>query len=102
MNRESPQELHSFNEGYEPALDINIGEISEEEIRNAIKKLKNNKAAGIDQIQAETLKADIGLSVNILRDLLNKIMRDEVLPAEWKQGVIVKLQKKGQLTDCND
>ena len=37
-------------------LEVNTGTITEEEVRNAVHQLKNNKAAGLDEIAGEMLK----------------------------------------------
>ena len=39
--------------GQQQVLDIDISDITREEIRRAIKKMNNNKAAGTDNFQAE-------------------------------------------------
>ena len=75
---------------------------SKEEIRTAIKQLKNGKAPGIDNIGAELLKADIETSRNILHRLFTNIWKNEVIPTDWDKGIIVKLQKKGDLKLCTN
>ena len=67
---------------------------SKGEIKKAIKTLKNNKAPGPDNIPADALKADIETSAQILYALFGKIWEVEEVPAEWKEGHIVKLKKK--------
>ena len=42
------------------------------------------------------------LAINRLRDLFNLIWSEESVPNEWQDGEIVKLPKKGDLTDCNN
>ena len=57
LNQPTPTDLFDFSGG--PArihLDITEGEITQQEDRRAISKLKNNKAAGLDGIAAELLK----------------------------------------------
>ena len=71
------------------------------EIRKAIKPLKNGKAAGPDDIPAETIKADMDTAVNILHGLFSKIWKEGKAPAEWKAGIIIKLPKK-DLGDCSN
>ncbi|XP_055381853.1 uncharacterized protein LOC129612331 [Condylostylus longicornis] len=61
------------------------------EIIEAIRKLKTNKAEGIDGIPAELLKPIIG-----------KIWQEENLLKDWKTGIIIKLPKKGHLTQCRN
>lgn len=44
------------------------------------------------------MRADISTSVNILHGLLIKIWDQEYLPSEWREGILVKLAKKGELS----
>ncbi|XP_043862000.1 uncharacterized protein LOC122756460 [Drosophila santomea] len=72
------------------------------EIVNAIKKLKHNRAAGEDNIPAELLQVDTQLMAEILHPHFSRIWEGETVPASWKSGIIVKLPKKGDLSDCNN
>ena len=71
-------------------------------LKKEIKSLKNNKAAGPDNIPAEILRANICTSVNVLHGLLIKIWDQEYLPSEWREGILVKLAKKGELSLCQN
>ena len=64
--------------------------------------LKNRKAAGPDKIQDEALKADVETATNILHCLFSKIWEGEEVPAEWKEGNVIKLGKMGDLSNCNN
>ena len=83
-------------------LQINLNEPTTVEIRAAIKELKNNKAAGPDDVAAELLKADTATTTNILYPLFKEIWRTQKMPRDWQQGLIVKLPKKGDTADCNN
>jgi hypothetical protein len=77
LNRGNPTQLPIIDIDNDlEELDINIDEINEEEIRKDIKQLKNTKAAGIDNIPAELLKADITATANALHDC-SKTSRDQ-------------------------
>ena len=54
LNRPASEQRPQLNPGN--LLDINIGEITKEEIHKALSSLKNGKAAGTDNIPAEALK----------------------------------------------
>nr|KAG5708190.1 hypothetical protein BaRGS_021124 [Batillaria attramentaria] len=64
--------------------------------------LRNGKAAGPDEIPAEAIKADTETAVNMLHSLFSKIWEKEEVPAQWKEGIIIKLPKKGDLRDCSN
>ena len=68
-------------------LDINIEPPTEAEVEKAIKSLEKNKSAGLDNIPAEILKADINSSVHMLQGLLTKIWQQEDIPSEWREGI---------------
>jgi len=83
-------------------LPINCNKPSKAEIMKAIATLKNGKAAVPDDIPAEAIKADSETAVNMLHDLLTNIWEEEEIPEDWKDGVLVKLPKKGDLRECNN
>ena len=64
--------------------------------------LRNGKAAGPDGISAEAIKADIEASTSVLYCLFSKIWEKEAVPAQWREGIMIKLPKKGDLRDCNN
>ena len=72
------------------------------EVREAIKRLQNGKAPGIDTITAELLKADIEFSAKKVHQLLGKIWKHEQIPEKWKKGLIIKIAKKGNLKECKN
>ena len=78
-----------------PAEDI-LGIItappSVDKVKKAISAPKKVKAAGIDQINAELLKAEEEhITPIILTDILQKIWTTEEIPFFWSTGLIVKL-----------
>jgi hypothetical protein len=56
-------------------LPISTAPPSIKEILEAIKRLKNDKAAGNDDIPAEVLKADANATARMLKPLLDMVMR---------------------------
>lgn len=72
-------------------------EIKMEEINEAIKKFKNNKAPGLDGFNIEIIKAVWNGRPDILHGLLNNCYRQEVFPKEWKMAdlkIILKDQNR--------
>ena len=98
LNRPPLMESPSANQ----KLDITCEPPTRTEVEKVIQSLKNNKAAGPDNIPAEVLRADITTSVNILHGLLIKIWDQEYIPSEWREGNLVKLPKKGDLSLCKN
>jgi hypothetical protein len=70
------------------------------EIKIAIKHLKSNKASGPDNLPPEIFKHYPHTVANILEPLLKKTWESGQIPKEWKQGLIIKLPKKGDLNEC--
>ncbi|CAH8466653.1 unnamed protein product [Schistosoma haematobium] len=83
-------------------LPINVGPPTIEEISMAIRQIKRGKAAGPDNIQAEALKADVAVTARILHILFNKIWDEEQVPTDWKEGLLIKIPKKGDLSKCDN
>ena len=83
-------------------LDITEEPLSQEEIISTLKDLKSGKAAGFDGITPEVLKADTSTTAKILEGVLKKIWEDEAVPEDWKVGIIIKIPKKGDLTQCGN
>ena len=82
--------------------EITVNEPTATEVKEAIKRLQNGKAAGIDSITAELLKADIEFSSMKVHQLLEKAWKHEKIPTKWKRGLIIKLPKKGNLKECKN
>ena len=64
--------------------------------------IQNGRAAGHDGIPAEALKGDVTISVEMLYSLYEKIWEKEEIPAEWKEGYLIKIPKKGDLSRCEN
>ncbi|CAH8462351.1 unnamed protein product [Schistosoma mattheei] len=83
-------------------LPINVGPPTIEEISMAIRQIKSGKAAGPDNIPAEALKADVAATARILHILFSKIWDEEQVPTDWKEGLLIKIPKKGDLSKCDN
>ena len=64
--------------------------------------MKNGKAAGAGNIPAEVLKVDPHISAYILLPLFQDIWQTETFPKEQKEGIIVKVPKKGDISQCRN
>ena len=72
------------------------------EVKNAIRKLKNNKAPGIDDIPGELLKNFDNAGVKILLQLCNKVWHTRIWPDDWKKSLFITLPKKGDINECKN
>ena len=64
--------------------------------------LKNNKAAGPDEITHEIIKGGGEIMTKSLMTILNLCLHLEVVPADWGKGIIIPLHKKGDKKDLNN
>ena len=79
--------------------DILDGEIDSAEISRCLRKLKNNKTGGSDGLVGELLKYGGSGMVDLLQQLFSVIWREEIVPPQWREGLIVNLFKKGDKED---
>ena len=76
--------------------------LTDDEIIQAVKEMKENKAVGIDDVPAEFLKA-LGVEGNKQLVGLCKKMYDEgVWPEDFTKVVMIPLQKKTRAEECED
>ncbi|VDP51662.1 unnamed protein product [Schistosoma curassoni] len=73
-----------------------------EGIRMSIRQIKSAKVTGHDNITAEALKPDIEVTANMLHTPFRKIWEEEQVPTDWKEGYLIKMPKKGDLSKCEN
>ena len=72
-----------------------------QEVRDAIGRLKNGRAAGPDGIPPELLKCALHPTSVALHTLFRKVWSEGRVPAAWKDGIITALYKgKGSKAEC--
>ena len=64
----------------------------------AISKLKNGKAKGHDQMPAELIEQ----RGQELEKVISKIWEEEIIPHEWKYGIICPVHKEGDEMVCDN
>ena len=101
LNRPPPTVVPNIQEAATD-LDISTDVPTRREIIQAINSLKNGKAPGHDNLNAELFKADPELAAPIITSLFTKIWEQEEIPIDWSRGLIVKISKKWSLSDCNN
>ena len=65
------------------------------ELNEIINKLKNKKAAGLDRILVEFLKASPEATRALLLRLLNIIYTSNIVPKDWCLGILSPIYKEG-------
>jgi hypothetical protein len=72
------------------------------EVEVALGKLGSYKSPGTGQILAKLIKAGGGTLPSEIHKLTYSILNKEEFPQQWKESVIVPIQKKGDMSDCNN
>ena len=87
-------------------LDVMFDELSvpltRDEIRKAIKQLKNNKSAGPDKLINDFNVHDSHILLPFLDTLFNTIFSHGYFPKEWSMGDIIPLHKKGSTNNVDN
>jgi hypothetical protein len=91
-------ETESLEEGNNETL----GDINEMEVKEALKKMKNGKAAGWDEIAPEMLKAGREALEKQLIKPFTKVWHEERIPKDWEKNIIIPLYKKGDSSKCEN
>ena len=80
-----------------------VGNISVEEIRNVLRKMKKGKAQGPDDIPVEVWIALGTKGVQFLANFFNRPLGGKKMPNEWRRSVLVPLYKgKGNAKECGN
>ena len=77
--------------------------IDKDMVRKSISKMRNGKAAGPSGVLSEMVKATGKAGVGMITDLLNQIIIEGVIPAEWKLRTVINCYqgKSGSLERGN-
>ena len=77
---------------------VNRFEISEEEVKKVLEKLKTGKSAGLDGLRAELYKELINdrRAIEKLTASYKKILQEKQEPTEWKKSKTIMIPKKEQ------
>ena len=78
-----------------------IQEISKQEVRSAVTKMKCNKAPGPTGLSAELLKAAGEDGISWMTDLFNAVVKEGKMPNDWDKSLMVNVYKgKGDALEC--
>jgi len=76
--------------------------ILREEFEIALKKLKENKSPGIDNLNEELLKASDGYGKDILFEIIGKAYETGKIPKDFEKCVIIPIPKKKKADICEE
>ena len=90
LNQENPRERR---EVCARKIMKEVEEITEEEVKTALKKMKKEKARGPDDIPVEVwlILGDVG--IGFLTKLMNSLLKGERMPDEWRKSVLIPIYK---------
>ena len=74
-------------------------EIKKGEIEKCLRNLKNSMTGGSDGIVGELFKYRGSGMVYLLEQLFSVIWQEEIVPRQWREGLIVNIFKKGDRED---
>ncbi|GFS11191.1 LINE-1 retrotransposable element ORF2 protein [Elysia marginata] len=74
--------------------------IMKDEVRAAIRKMKNGKATGPDSIAVEQIEALEEFGTTIITDLLNEIYDTGQIPTDMLKSIFIATPKKAGATEC--
>ena len=99
MNEENPRERRECDRR-------NImmeEEVSREEVKSALTKMKRGKAVDPDGIPAEVWTTLGERGLDFLVRLFNYLLNGKEMPKEWRRSVLVPVYKnKGNVQSCNN
>jgi hypothetical protein len=76
--------------------------LATEEVLQAFKKLKNNRAPGPDGLNAELIKVDDNKLTHRICKVIETVWRTEKISQQWEEGFICPILKKGDRLDCEN
>lgn len=86
---------HRIRDGEEKGRDDEEKVISGEEIEEAVRKIKEGKAVGIDGVPGEGWKYGGKEVRDWIEEFCNRVWKGEGWPEDWKEGIIAPIVKKG-------
>lgn len=99
LNMESQNILNEVNNYLLTNEDTQVQVTSPVEIKNIIKKLKNKKSPGHDEITNITLKNLPNKCIILLCKIINAILKHGHFPDDWKKAKVIALPKPGKVAN---
>lgn len=78
-----------------------VTEITKGEVKEALRRMKSGKVAGPDGIPVEVWKTLGEEGIEVLWELMKRIMEKETIPEKWREGMLIPIYKeKGDVQSC--
>ena len=101
-NGEMQQRVSREVSGGEAQVEENVEEITLEEVRRGIARLKNRKTPGVCKISGEMLKVGGEVVVVWLHRIVNRAWKSGMVPDDWRKALVVPVHKKGSKLHCKN
>ena len=100
LNQENPREKREMRT---EERERDVEDISVEEVRTGLRKMKKGKAQRPDDIPVEAWIALGNKDVELLVNFFNRLLQGKNMPDEWRRSVLVHLYKgKGDIKECEN
>ena len=97
MNEENNRETRTKEA---EVVNEEINCVSREEVKNTLRRMKNGKAVGPDELSAEIGKCMGKMGIKFLTRLFNRLLMGERMPEEWRRNVLIQIYKNKGDTQC--
>ena len=77
-------------------------DITLEEVRRNIVKLKSKKAPGVCEVTGEMLKTGGEIAVRWMHSIVNMAWKSETIPEDWRKALVIPVHKKGSKMQCTN
>ena len=82
--------------------EVEVEELTIEDVKKAIRNLKNYKAAGTDGMHSELIKYRGDKLLNRMYELVRQIWEEERIPERWRETIIFLIHKRGDRNRCEN
>ena len=74
--------------------------VSREEVKNALRRTKKDKAVGPDELPVEVWKCMGKTGIEFLTRLFNRLLMGKRMPEEWRRSVLIPIYKNRGDAQC--
>ena len=70
------------------------------EVKNALRRMKKGKTAGLDELPVESWKCMGKMGIKFFTRLFKQLLMDEQMPEKWRRSVVIPIYKNKGDTQC--